>query len=64
MAHPERLTHCPHCQHTGNGLTYAYNDDDLTRMQAVCLACGVHGPFKPAYAEAADAFLAGETEDA
>ncbi|MGE0290634.1 MAG: hypothetical protein AB7I42_25135 [Bradyrhizobium sp.] len=58
---------CPHCGHAGEGLQFAFPDApdgtiDFERVQAACLSCGVHGDYRASYAEAAQAFRAGEKE--
>jgi len=58
---------CPHCGHTGEGLQFAFDNDalgriDLSRIQAACLSCGVHGPMRSTPKEAVEAFEAGEHE--
>lgn len=55
---------CPHCGHTGAGLQYAFADFDFSRVQAACLKCGVHGPYRTSYVDAVEAFNAGEMEAA
>jgi len=60
---------CPHCGHDGNGLQFAFPDGpgfsiDMTRVQAACLSCGAHGAYRATYADAAQAFRAGELEAA
>lgn len=59
---------CPHCGHDGEGLQFAISNSAMTAqgfgvVQAACLACGVHGPARASYAEAAGSFRAGEVED-
>lgn len=56
---------CPHCGHAGEGLQWAFPDpfgDKMPAVQCACLACGAHGPQRPSYAEAIEAFAAGLTE--
>lgn len=58
---------CPHCGHAGDGLQYAFPNDsdgsiDFSRVQAACLACGVHGEYRDTYAAAAAAFRDGKVE--
>lgn len=56
----DHLTKCPHCGHTGEGLQYAFPDGNLRIVQAACLKCGKHGPYRATMVAAAEAFQAGE----
>ncbi|GHA15435.1 hypothetical protein GCM10007989_07760 [Devosia pacifica] len=57
---------CPHCGHDGDGLEWAFaiTERRFTRVQCACLACGAHGPERESYAQAVEAFKAGEKEQA